>query len=44
MRSRARRPAGDGRIYRLAYSEEHYVDMMLHSLPLWHEHPLTQTI
>ena len=28
---------GDGRIYRLAYSEEHYVDMMVQSLPLWHE-------
>ena len=28
---------GDGRIYRLAYTEEIYVDMMLHSLPLWRE-------
>ena len=28
---------GDGRIFRLAYEEEHYVDMMLHALPLWHE-------
>ena len=28
---------GDGRIYRLAYSEDVYVDMMLHSLPLWKE-------
>ena len=28
---------GDGRIFRLAYSEDDYVDMMLHSLPLWHE-------
>ena len=26
---------GDGRIYRLAYHQEHYVNMMLHSLPLW---------
>ena len=28
---------GDGRIYRLAYTEDVYVDMMLRSLPLWHE-------
>ena len=28
---------GDGRIYRLAYTEDDYVDMMLHSLPLWRE-------
>ena len=28
---------GDGRIYRLAYTEDIYVDMMLRSLPLWHE-------
>ena len=28
---------GDGRIYRLAYQQEHYVDMMLHSLPLWRQ-------
>lgn len=28
---------GDGRIFRLAYEEDHYVDMMLHALPLWHE-------
>ena len=28
---------GDGRIYRVAYTEDIYVDMMLHSLPLWRE-------
>ena len=28
---------GDGRIFRLAYHQEHYVDMMLHSLPLWQQ-------
>lgn len=28
---------GDGRIYRLAYTDDIYVDMMLHSLPLWNE-------
>ena len=28
---------GDGRIFRLAYQQEHYVDMMLHSLPLWQQ-------
>ena len=28
---------GDGRIYRLAYTEDLYVDMMLRSLPLWRE-------
>ena len=28
---------GDGRIYRLAYIEDLYVDMMQRSLPLWHE-------
>jgi len=28
---------GDGRIYRLAYDEDHYYDMMMHSLPLWRE-------
>lgn len=28
---------GDGRIFRLAYEQDHYVDMMEHSLPLWHE-------
>lgn len=28
---------GDGRIYRVAYTEDHYVDMMLRSLPHWHE-------
>lgn len=28
---------GDGRIYRLAYNEDLYVDMMLRSLPRWHE-------
>ena len=28
---------GDGRIFRLAYQQEHYVDMMLHSLPLWRQ-------
>ncbi|KAL3907194.1 MAG: hypothetical protein SGPRY_010266, partial [Prymnesium sp.] len=27
---------GDGRIWRFAYAEEEYVDMMAHSLPLWH--------
>ena len=26
---------GDGRIFRLAYHQDHYVDMMLHALPLW---------
>lgn len=26
---------GDGRIYRLAYEEAHYVSMMRHSLPMW---------
>ena len=28
---------GDGRIYRLAYTQDHYVDMMLHALPLWQQ-------
>eukprot|EP00931_Biecheleriopsis_adriatica_P100391 TRINITY_DN75715_c0_g1_i1.p1 TRINITY_DN75715_c0_g1~~TRINITY_DN75715_c0_g1_i1.p1 ORF type:complete len:438 (+),score=77.39 TRINITY_DN75715_c0_g1_i1:54-1367(+) len=28
---------GDGRIYRLAYAEDVYYDMMMHSLPLWHD-------
>ena len=28
---------GDGRIFRLAYHQDHYVDMMLHSLPLWQQ-------
>lgn len=28
---------GDGRIYRLAYTEDLYVDMMEQSLPQWHE-------
>merc|ERR1719160_152702 len=28
---------GDGRIYRLAYAEDVYFDMMMHSLPLWRE-------
>ena len=28
---------GDGRIFRLAYEQDHYVDMMEHSLPLWME-------
>ena len=28
---------GDGRIYRMAYIEDIYVDMMLRSLPLWRE-------
>jgi len=28
---------GDGRIFRLAYEQDHYVDMMEHSLPLWRE-------
>ena len=28
---------GDGRIYRLAYAQDLYVDMMLHSLPLWRD-------
>ena len=28
---------GDGRIYRFAYTEDLYVDMMEHSLPLWLE-------
>jgi glycine/D-amino acid oxidase-like deaminating enzyme len=28
---------GDGRIFRLAYEQDHYVDMMEHSLPLWHD-------
>lgn len=28
---------GDGRIFRLAYNEDTYVDMMLQSLPLWRE-------
>ena len=26
---------GDGRIFRLAYEQDRYVDMMEHSLPLW---------
>lgn len=28
---------GDGRIYRLAYEQDLYVDMMEYSLPLWRE-------
>ena len=28
---------GDGRIYRLAYTEDIYVDMMRQSLPMWHD-------
>ena len=28
---------GDDRIYRFAYTEDLYVDMMLRSLPLWQE-------